>query len=319
MRILFVTATRIGDAVLSTGVLAYLIERHPDARITVACGPAAAPLFAAAPGVERIVTMDKARGGGHWLRLWRAAATRWWHLVVDLRSSALAYLVPAGRRLVYRRDDGPVHRVAALGALVGASEPPAPHLWLTSAHEAAAARLLPAEPRPLLALAPGAGWRAKRWRAECFAALAARLTASGGLLPNAGIAVLGDRADRDCTRPLVSSLPGCIDLVGALDLLTCAALLHRCSLFVGNDSGPMHIAAAAGTPTLGLFGPSREAHYAPWGPRAAVVRTAASYEDLVGAPGYDHRTAGTLMDTLTVEMAEEGARALWAAMPGKAA
>ena len=62
----------------------------------------------------------------------------------------------------------------------------------------------------------------------------------------------------------------------------------------------MHIAAAVGAPTLGLFGPSREAHYAPWGPRAAAVRTAASYDELVGAPGYDHRTADTLMDTLTV-------------------
>ena len=318
MRILFITATRIGDAVLSTGVLAYLIERHPGARITIACGPAAAPLFEAVPGLERIVTMEKTRGRGHWLRLWRSAVARRWHLVVDLRSSALAYLVSARRRLVYRRDDRPVHRVVSLGALVGAAEPPAPRLWLAPAHEAAAAQRAP-QGRPLLALGPGAGWRAKRWRAERFAQLAARLTAPGGLMPGAAVAVLGDEADRDCTRPLVASQPGCIDLVGALDLLTCAALLRRCSLFVGNDSGLMHIAAAVGAPTLGLFGPSREVHYAPWGPRAAAVRTAASYDDLVGAPGFDRRTADTLMDSLTVEMAEEGARTLREATQGKAA
>ena len=318
MRILFVTATRIGDAVLSTGVLSHLMERHPGARFTIACGPLAAPLFDGVPGVERIVTMEKTRGGGHWLRLWRFAALRWWHLVVDLRSSALAYLVPAGRRLVYRRDDAPVHRVESLGAFVGAAEPPAPRLWLTPAHEAAAARLVPAG-RPLLALGAVAGWRGKRWSEENFAALATRLTAPGGPLPGAGIAVLGGEADRPSTRSLVASLPDCIDLVGAADLLTAAALLRRCSLFVGNDSGLMHIAAAAGVPTLGLFGPSREAHYAPWGPRGAAVRTAASYDDLVGAPGYDRRTTGSLMDTLTVEMAEEGARALLATMHGEAA
>ena len=318
MRILFITATRIGDAVLSTGLLAHLIEHHPEARITIACGPVAAPLFSAVPGVERIVTMEKTRMSGHWLRLWRASALRWWHLVVDLRSSALAYLVPAGRRLVYRRDDGPVHRVRALGALAGLAEPPAPRLWLTPAHEAAAADLVPAD-RPLLALGAGAAWRAKRWRADNFAALAKRLSAPGGPMQGATIAALGDGADRECTRALVGSLPGCIDLVGAADLLTVAALLRRSSLFIGNDSGLMHIAAAVGAPTLGLFGPSREVHYAPWGPRAATVRTATSYDDLVGAPGYDHRTADTLMDTLTVEMAEEGARALWAATQGKAA
>ena len=50
MRILFITATRIGDAVLSTGLLAHLIEHHPEARITIACGPVAAPLFSAVPG-----------------------------------------------------------------------------------------------------------------------------------------------------------------------------------------------------------------------------------------------------------------------------
>ncbi len=309
MNILFVTATRIGDAVISTGVLGHLMERHAGARITVACGPAAAPLFAGAPGVERVVTLEKARGHGHWFGLWRMAAARWWHLVVDLRSSALAYLVPARRRLVYRRVDGPVHRVAALGALVDAAEPPAPRLWLAPAHEAAAERLAPAG-RPLLALGAGAGWPGKRWPGERFAALAARLTEPGGVVPGAAVAVLGDEADRAHTRSLVAGLPGCLDLVGTVDLLTAAALLRRCSLFVGNDSGLMHIAAAVGAPTLGLFGPSREDHYAPWGPRAAVVRTAASYEDLVGKRG---RAAGTLMDTLTVEMAEEGACALWAA------
>ena len=227
MKILFITATRIGDAVISTGLLAHLIERHPDARITIACGPAAAPLFAAVPGVERIVTMEKTRGHGHWLALWCASATQWWHLVVDLRSSALAYLVPARRRLVHRRDDGPIHRVASVGALAGAAEPPAPRLWLTPDHESAAAQLVPAG-RPLLALGAGAGWPAKRWREEHFAALGARLTAPDGPMPGAGIAVLGGEADRGCTRSLVEALPGCIDLVGTVDLLTAAAILRRC-------------------------------------------------------------------------------------------
>ena len=103
-----------------------------------------------------------------------------------------------------------------------------------------------------------------------------------------------------------------IDLVGRPDLLTAAALLSRCDMYIGNDSGLMHIAAASGVPTLGLFGPSKEAHYAPWGERTAVVRTALDYDQLVGGPGYDPRTTGTLMDSLTVDMAEAGARQLWA-------
>ena len=60
--------------------------------------------------------------------------------------------------------------------------------------------------------------------------------------------------------------------MGRVDLLTAYALLKRARLFIGNDSGLMHLAAAAGAPTLGLFGPSDERLYAPWGPKARVLR-----------------------------------------------
>ena len=82
-------------------------------------------------------------------------------------------------------------------------------------------------------------------------------------------------------------------------------------MFIGNDSGLMHMAAASGVPTLGLFGPSRVEHYAPWGPNTAWVRTVESYDELIGAPGYDHRTTGTLMDGLSIDAAEQAAIELW--------
>src|SRR5207247_7565162 len=91
MHILFVTATRIGDAVLSTGLLSHLIARHPGARLTIAAGPVAAPLFAAVPGVERILVVEKRRWGRHWLQLWARTIGRRWDLVVDLRGSLLAW------------------------------------------------------------------------------------------------------------------------------------------------------------------------------------------------------------------------------------
>jgi ADP-heptose:LPS heptosyltransferase len=71
--------------------------------------------------------------------------------------------------------------------------------------------------------------------------------------------------------PVLAALPGAIDLVGKLTLPEVAACLARCKLFVGNDSGLMHIAAAAGAPTLGLFGRSLADEYAPAGARTAVA------------------------------------------------
>jgi ADP-heptose:LPS heptosyltransferase len=108
--------------------------------------------------------------------------------------------------------------------------------------------------------------------------------------------------------PLLTAVPagGVIDLVGRTDLLTAAAVLRRCVLFIGNDTGLMHIAAASGTPTLGLFGPSPAEQYAPWGRVTAVVQTATPREDLFG-PDYDHRTTDSLMDSLSVDMVETAA------------
>ena len=63
-----------------------------------------------------------------------------------------------------------------------------------------------------------------------------------------------------------------VDLTGKVDLLTAYAALKRADLFIGNDSGLMHIAAAAGIPTIGLFGPSDERRYAPWGANTRAVR-----------------------------------------------
>ena len=184
-------------------------------------------------------------------------------------------------------------------------------MWTAPRHERAADALLPPGP-PVLAIGPAANWRGKQWRAERFAELAQRLTAAGGPLPGARIAVLAAAHERAQAAPLLSAVPPArvIDLVGRTDLLTAAAVLRRASLFIGNDTGLMHIAAAVGTPTLGLFGPSPVEQYAPWGASTAFVRTALPPEALY-EPGYDHRTTDTLMDTLSVEMAEAAARQLW--------
>ena len=76
--ILFITATRIGDAVLSSGLIKRLADEIPNARFTIVAGPEAAPLFTEVPGLDRIIDFEKSRSGGHWLSLWRQVrGVRW--------------------------------------------------------------------------------------------------------------------------------------------------------------------------------------------------------------------------------------------------
>ncbi|HXQ52751.1 MAG TPA: glycosyltransferase family 9 protein [Stellaceae bacterium] len=318
-KILFVTATRIGDAVLSTGLLGHLVERHPGARFTIAAGPDAAPLFEAVPGLDRLVVMEKRRFALHWALLYGTVAVRRWDLVVDLRGSALAYVLWTRDRKVAAKGDYAEHRVVQLARLFALDPPPAPRLWLAPHHLERAAALVPAG-GPVLAIGPAANWRGKEWRAERFAELACALTAPDGPLPHARVAVLAAAHERAQAQPVLDALPQArrIDLVGRVDLLTAAAALKRCALFVGNDTGLMHIAAATGIPTLGLFGPSLASHYAPWGKLAAVVSTSIPAEELFQR-GFDHRTTDTLMDSLGVEAAEAAARSLLERVAGAAA
>jgi ADP-heptose:LPS heptosyltransferase len=268
MRILFVTSSRIGDAVLSTGLLDHLIRAYPDCRITVACGPVAEGVFARMPNLERLLLLQKQPYGRHWLGLWAATVGTVWDLVVDIRASALSYVLPARRRAVMRRRPG--HKTAQLAALLGLDPPPLPVVWTAPEDRARAADLLPPGP-PVIALAPTANWDGKVWPAERFVALSQALAA--GPLAGARIAVFAGPGPQESAlaAPVLAALPEAIDLCGTLSLPEAAACLARCALFVGNDSGLMHLAAAAGTPTLGLFGPTPVAEYAPAGRRTAVA------------------------------------------------
>lgn len=310
MKILFVTATRIGDAVLSTGLLRYLIENHPGAAFTIAAGPLAAPLFSEVPGLARVIAVEKKAGKLHWPALYAQVLGAPWDMVVDLRGSALAYLLWARERRVMAKGDAEEHRVHQLARLFALEPPPPPMLWLGAQHRAAAAALVPAG-APVLAVGPAANWQGKEWRAARFAELAQRLTAPNGPLPGARVAVMAAAHERAQAAPVIAALPSgrVIDLVGKADLLTAAAILRNAALFVGNDTGLMHVAAASDAPTLGLFGPSNVKEYAPWGPRAAFVQTAIPYSRLF-PPGWNRFTTDSMLDSLSVDMAEEGARAL---------
>lgn len=273
MRILFISSTRIGDAVLSTALLDHLLRAHPGARITVACGPVATGVFARMPGLERVITVTKQRWSLHWLGLWAQVVTRRWDLVVDLRGSAIAWMLLARRRAVMRGGRRPGHRLLHLAQTLGVSPAPRPVAWYAPEDTARAAALLGPGAGPILALGPTANWVRKVWPAERFLELARRLTAPDGALPGARILVLGGPGaeERAAAAPVLAGLPGAIDLVGVASLPEVAAVLARCALFVGNDSGLMHLAAAVGVPTIGLFGPTPASEYGPVGRCATAV------------------------------------------------
>jgi ADP-heptose:LPS heptosyltransferase len=282
--ILIITATRIGDAVLSSGLIKRLHDEIPQASFTIVAGPVAAPLFQEVPNLDEVIVFAKARDGSHWFDLWRKVRRRRWGLIVDMRGSGISRFLSAKRRAIYRRPAGPsVHKVIEAARVLRIEDDPAPpHIFTSPAIEAYADELT-AGKGPILALAPAANWVGKTWPLERFSQVAIRLLRNPGApLENGRLMVLGGRDEANLGRDLkeVVARGQLIDIAGKVDLLTAYACLKRARLFIGNDSGAMHLAAAAGVPTLGLFGPSDERQYGPWGEHARAIRGARSFEQI---------------------------------------
>ncbi len=307
--ILFVTSTWIGDAVLSTGVLRHVLERYDRPRLTIAVGTPSASLFRCVPGLERLIGVTKRPYALHWLDLLRQIGPQKWDLAFDLRRSLITWFLRTQHRYIVGKGVPDVPRVMELGTMLGVSPPPRPQLWWSAAHEAAARQMIPAE-GPVLAIGPISNWAGKQWPLDRFVELVARLTAPGATLAHAPVAVFAAARERELVRPLIASLPRdrCFEVIGEPDLLTVAAALRRTSLFIGNDSGLMHMAAAVDIPTLGLFGPTSAARYRPWGPLAEAA--VALPPESEGIPSLDVRAKASLMDGLSVDKVEEMAVSL---------
>ena len=141
---------------------------------------------------------------------------------------------------------------------------PTPQLRVPAQSHARAAQLLAGHDRrgPLVGLNPGAGRSVKEWPPERFARAAADLAARD----RATIVLLGSAAERplgEAVRKHVGNDVPLIDLVGRTPLVDLAAVLERIQVLVTGDTGPMHLAAAVGTPVVGIFGPTDPARYAP--------------------------------------------------------
>ena len=286
--ILFITATRIGDAVLSSGLIKRLHDEIPNARFTIVAGPDAAPLFAHVPNLDRVIEMAKQRSGGHWLTLWRQVRHTRWGLVVDLRGSRISRFLTTRRRAIHTKGGPPIHKVLEAARTLKIEDDPAPPYIFTSPGVEAYAEELTAGQGPILAMAPAANWIGKTWPVERFSQVAMTLLHGHGPLAGGRLMVLGGPGDEILARSLKDSAGRrFINLAGKVDPLTAFACLKRARLFIGNDSGAMHLAAAAGVPTLGLFGPSDERLYAPWGAQTRVVRGPRDFEQIRASdPGF---------------------------------
>jgi len=329
-----------GDVLLASPVFSALARAAPHVEIDALVYAETAPMLANHPAIARIHTIDrdwKKRGiatqlAGEW-RLLRALRARRYDLLVHLtehpRGLTLAQWLRPRYAVTRERNDGgwawrrrfthfyrlpkrtPRHAVEAnLDALrrIGVQPEPADRRLVLVPDRAAHARAeaLLAEhglaPGAFVHAHPGSRWFFKCWPAASTAALYDRI--AGGH----AIVVTGAPDPRE--RELVAAILGrvapatrarIVDLTGRLTLPELAALTARARAFVGVDSAPMHIAAAMGTPTLALFGPSGEQEWGPWMVPHRVVASRAHPCRPCGIDGCGGGKVSECLTTLAVD------------------
>jgi heptosyltransferase-3 len=277
-KILLITLSNIGDAVMTTPVLEALHQRYPQAIIDIVTDARASQLFTHCPYRGAVLNKDKQAGWRGTATLVRQLRNTRYHLVVDLRTDGLTLLLRARERLTRRKARVPGHHAVErhFGVIADHLDNPgipAPRLWLSRAEQDFAQQQLSGvsgiSGHRWLALAPGARWQPKRWPAQNFCSLLEQLQDGFN-----AVVLLGDASEADRCATIGKSLPlPVINLAGKTSLLQTAAVLTQAQLLVGNDSGIGHIAAAVNTPTVTVFGPGDPARYHPWHPQAHWIQS----------------------------------------------
>jgi len=269
MNFLVIRFSSLGDCVLLCPLLDHL-KSAGQGQVTVLTKRGYAELFASATGVDRVVALDR-RGGT--AALWRAAGefrdrgctvidahASWRSRIACARAGRVDARIQKHTRarlnlIVWKKVSvlpTMLQRYARLCEPLGLPVPALSPggLRIPGPASAAAANAMGTE--TYVAVAPGSRWPAKRWGG--FARLCESIARDKRIL------LVGDHADRAFTAPIARALGDrCLDIAGTPSLMDTAAHIARCRVFVGNDSGLMHLAEAVGVPVVALFGPTVEA------------------------------------------------------------
>jgi heptosyltransferase-3 len=291
--ILAIKLRYLGDVLLATPTLHALKAAYPAARLTVLVNRGTEEILRANPHVDDIIPLDRGSIIEQWRFAWQIRR-RGFDTVVDLtdgdRAAFLTWISGAAVRIGFNaenrwtgrcyttvvRGGAGAHRIerdlAALAPLGFPARDRVPRIWLTPDDDAGVERLVgqlnvPTD-RPWVVIQPGARYWFKAWPPARFAELADRLNDRFGCR----VLVGGGPEETALTQTVVTQAKSrLLSIAGLLNVRTLAALLKRAALFVGNDTGAMHIAAAVGTPVVGLFGPSNPMEWGPRGGPAEVI------------------------------------------------
>ena len=271
MNLLFISSNRLGDAIINIQVLNKFIRENPDIKVTLVSGGLPMPLYEDFLGISSRITLVKENFSTHWINLYFKLKNHKFDHVIDFRSSIISYFLNTKSKKIFKMKKNEniyeqIHKT-----------------FKTDIHQdyfipINEKRFKSVEDQNYACIAPFANWIPKEWPINHFIKCCQLLFDEG----ISKIFVLCSKEDSKRFNSLTNKFSSkLINKCGTNHLLNDYALLKKSSIFIGNDSGMMHLSAMANTPSVCLFGPTDDKLYFPnLSNKSHLVRSQKSYKDL---------------------------------------
>ena len=274
MKILFICSNLIGDTILSSGVIKHFIDQNQEAKLTFVVGPTAAPLLKNYKNIENIIIFKKRKFNLHWLDILQKTYSTTWDIIVDFRSSAITHILRNNQKYIFRKKYN-LHHIEQLNSSFGFD---CSNLYIpTSDNEKNKANEALDNSFKNIVIFPGGNWTPKLWSADNFNAMMKLLLEK---FHNIKFILVGSLKEKNkFYNQLIKDIREdlIIDLFG-YDLTLTSAYMKKSNIFIGNDSGLMHLAVANQIRVVSLFGPTDDKIYGPYGDKNIIIRTSQNYD-----------------------------------------
>ena len=274
MKILFICSNLIGDTILSSGAIKYFIDQNKEAKLTFVVGPTAAPLLKNYNNIENIIIFKKRKFNLHWFDIFQKTYNVKWDIVVDFRSSVISYLLRNNKKYIFKKNHN-IHHIEQLNSSFGFN---CSNLLIpTSDDEKNKADEDLDSSFKHIVIFPGGNWDPKLWSADNFNVTMKLLLEKFHKIKFILVGSLKEKNKfyNELIKGIKEDL--IIDLFG-FNLTLTSAYMKKSDMFIGNDSGLMHLAVANKLRVISLFGPTDDNVYGPYGEGNIVVRTSESLE-----------------------------------------
>ncbi len=274
MKILFICSNLIGDTILSSGVINHFIDQNKGANLTFVVGPTAAPLLKNYKNIENIIIFKKRKFNLHWLNIFQKTFSTKWDIVIDFRSSIISHILRNKKKYIFKKHHN-IHHIDQLKSSFGFN---CSNLIIpTSDYEKNKANQNMDSSYKHIVIFPGGNWSPKLWPAEKFNETMKLLLEK---YDNIKFILVGSLKEKNkFYNQLIKNINEnlIIDLFG-YNLTLTSAYMKKSNIFIGNDSGLMHLAVASKLRVISLFGPTDDKVYGPYGDKNIVIRTSESFD-----------------------------------------